>query len=493
LYCLTWVNRRLDPISIKGFLLPRLQGYPVEALPESQEKVRNISAQRPSAVSSLLDDDRGQAQGPDAAAVFVKILCQEVPCPRGVTPGGVQTEGDDEETRPEPGYLLQGLVKRLFVDRPAHLFGEGVVDVVALSRPLPFLVGEPAEVGVGETGVAVYRYRQNVGPLVEDLLRPVSVVIVDIEDRQPSVGAEKVRRHGGGIEVAEAPEGAPLRVVSRRAYQGIGETVALQDRLGRRQRAVNGALGCQVGVLVQRREGVDTVVPRPNGHLLGGVRLVADREYVGVDRFSRLEKRTHPFEVFHIMGVVNGLDVLFGKVAGPHPLEEVEIPDSLQDPLDPHRGLDVPPLMDMMDIVFVVDHQGDPLLDRPCGMNGSRGVGPGVSRRTDPCRIIGDRGNHHIDITVWAGSAVLSCEDGPYDHPEEGRGEGCVPPQRIENQVGGTVAPRPEGSLVGGIDDRVGPVLLIEPQPLGALGQFRLSLAQAGIVGEALEEEPYLA
>ena len=83
-----------------------------------------------------------------------------------------------------------------------------------------------------------YGHGQYVAALIKDDLLAVAVVVVHIQHRHTPVGAQVMGRHGGGVEVAEAAEGAPLGMVPGRAHQGVGQMAAAQNLLGSGQPAV---------------------------------------------------------------------------------------------------------------------------------------------------------------------------------------------------------------------------------------------------------------
>jgi hypothetical protein len=168
------------------------------------------------------------------------------------------------------------------VGRTVHRLREGIVPVA--SGPLPFslLVGEPAEIGIGQGRMGVDREGQDVAPPIEDHLVPVPVVVVQVQDRHGPELAQVLGRGGGVVEITEAPEGAGLCVVSRRPHEGIGQPDPLEDQGGAGQCTVDGPLRRYEGFPVEGRERVDAVVPRPDGQLHRRPGLVADWKVIGV-------------------------------------------------------------------------------------------------------------------------------------------------------------------------------------------------------------------
>ena len=76
--------------------------------------------------------------------------------------------------------------------------GSGTLRVVPLPRPGARLVGVSGVVRVGADRVTVQRHERHVVALVEDLLRPVPVVVVDVEHGDPRAG----RRRDGAAAMA---------------------------------------------------------------------------------------------------------------------------------------------------------------------------------------------------------------------------------------------------------------------------------------------------
>ena len=100
---------------------------------------------------------------------------------------------------------------------------------------------------------------QHVGAVVEDLLGPVAVVIVNIEYRHAFAAASSqvVGGDGGIVEEAEAAKRPVRSVVSGRAGQSVTDCVSRQDQVARRQRYVDRAarrsyVPGRIGVLVSK-------------------------------------------------------------------------------------------------------------------------------------------------------------------------------------------------------------------------------------------------
>ena len=137
---------------------------------------------------------------------------------------------------------------------------DGQVDRVPLPRPRP-RVAERAGAGI-EPGLVDGGEQHRVG-VAEDLVRPVSVVDVPVEDEDPP-GAEAVERvasrDGDGVEQAEALGADAVGVMAGRAHEREARRrVAAEQRLRQRAGAARG-------------------VQRGGQRLVGDGRLAAERQ-----------------------------------------------------------------------------------------------------------------------------------------------------------------------------------------------------------------------
>src|SRR5690606_19185476 len=108
--------------------------------------------------------------------------------------------------------LERGLVL-LLADR----FRQRDVQVEAAAAALAALVLVAREVRIGRARMTVDRDGQHVGAVVEDVLRAVAVVIVDVEHGDAAALAQPMRGGGRTVEIAEAAEAGALGVMARRA------------------------------------------------------------------------------------------------------------------------------------------------------------------------------------------------------------------------------------------------------------------------------------
>jgi hypothetical protein len=81
------------------------------------------------------------------------------------------------------------------------------------------------------------RNRQNITAMIEDALRAVAVMHIDIKDRRTPPGAQQgLRGNRGIVEKAETAGKIAERMVTGRAAQGIGSRFACQYGIHRSQR-----------------------------------------------------------------------------------------------------------------------------------------------------------------------------------------------------------------------------------------------------------------
>jgi hypothetical protein len=98
------------------------------------------------------------------------------------------------------------------------------VEVEPLALPLAALVGMAEEIRILHHGVGVDVHHLHVAAAVEDRLRPVAVVIVDVEHADPRrpLQPQPFGRHGGVIDEAVSPREARARMVPGRAAERKG-------------------------------------------------------------------------------------------------------------------------------------------------------------------------------------------------------------------------------------------------------------------------------
>ena len=70
--------------------------------------------------------------------------------------------------------------------------------------------------------MSVYRHGKDIIPLPENVLLPVSRMIVDVQNTHLSVPAKEMSRNSCIIEIAESPEDLLFGMMTGRAHKRIG-------------------------------------------------------------------------------------------------------------------------------------------------------------------------------------------------------------------------------------------------------------------------------
>src|SRR5205807_4629001 len=89
------------------------------------------------------------------------------------------------------------------------------------------------------------RTDEDIRPVEEELLRPVPVVGIDVEDRHRArdLLEQRNRCDGGGVEVARTAETGSAGVMSRRPAASVGAWRARDDEIDGSQGRVNRGAG----------------------------------------------------------------------------------------------------------------------------------------------------------------------------------------------------------------------------------------------------------
>src|SRR6187551_699646 len=144
-----------------------------------------------------------------------------------ITAPGVGSERDNQEVRTETVEPFQGTFKRPLIFAPASPARQRQIEVGALAFTVAGLVGAAPEEGIVGCWVGMDRGEGDVGAAVEDVLRSVAVMVVDIEDRDLRAAAcnRCLRGDGGIVQVAIAAEIVGAGVMPRRSAQAKGATL----------------------------------------------------------------------------------------------------------------------------------------------------------------------------------------------------------------------------------------------------------------------------
>ena len=124
------------------------------------------------------------------------------------------------------------------------------------------LVGVAEEVWILDARIGVQRHEQHVAPRVEDLLRAVAVVVVDVEngDARAALIHQVLRGDGGVVQITVAAHGGGRRVMARRPAQREHRRRAVEERAGAGERDVGAGLDRLPRAGCDRDAGIERVV-----------------------------------------------------------------------------------------------------------------------------------------------------------------------------------------------------------------------------------------
>jgi len=179
--------------------------------------------------------------------------------------------------------------------------------------------------GIKESGIGVNRNGEDVTSLVEDALRAVAVVNVDIEDRDALVAEPQMRGCDSAVvEKAEAAGDIAEGVMAGRPAQRVDRILTIGHQLRRSRRDIGGgARGCR-GARPDRTRGVGGVPAQPADNVRRIRRGMTHRMHIGDHLRPGIAKRRPGVpgtaEKVQIFGTVN---------ARPRPLPEHNRRDQL--------------------------------------------------------------------------------------------------------------------------------------------------------------------
>jgi len=171
---------------------------------------------------------------------------------------------------------------RLYVAVIASSFRQRNIEIGAETGTRTTLVGIAPDERVEEGSVSVDRHREHVGPFVEDALRAIAVMNVDIEDRHALMLQAQMRRCDRAVvEETEATGQIAIGVMARRTTKRIGGALAVHHELRRRRRHVGGRASRSPGAGPDRTGCIDRVPAEPPDDVGRVGRGVAHRMHVG--------------------------------------------------------------------------------------------------------------------------------------------------------------------------------------------------------------------
>lgn len=152
---------------------------------QTRKKVSRIDSYGSRAVSTFLYDQHRKRQLTEHAAIDLEITGCQGPGTGGVALRRVKPERDDQKNRIEVRYPLERDGQCFSVPVAIYLFRQGQVQVEASTFTFPMFITETGKVRVCKAGVSMDGHRQNVSSLVENILLPVSMMVIKIKNGYP--------------------------------------------------------------------------------------------------------------------------------------------------------------------------------------------------------------------------------------------------------------------------------------------------------------------
>jgi len=199
---------------------------------------------------------------------------------------GVEPQRHDQRVAAEKLDPFQPSFKR---GEEAFVAGapiQGQVQVRTLARSAPALMGMAPEERIEPRRVRMRRHGQHLRIVVEDALRAIAVVHVDVEDCRTAAGAQqRLGCDGGVVEETETARHVGEGVMPRRTAERVDHLLARQHRLGAAHRTLRRKIGRGPGVRPDGTGGVGHVPACLAHHAVGVADPVAIRMHVGHDFF----------------------------------------------------------------------------------------------------------------------------------------------------------------------------------------------------------------
>ena len=170
-------------------------------------------------------------------------------------------------------------------------------------------------------------------------------------------------------------------------------------------------------------------------------------------------------------------------------LEKGQLPDLPEDRRDPHRRLDIAAFANMVDVVAVIDDQGNRVVEP--GNRGRRRLRPVVAWCAQAEGPIADGVDHPADIVGGTAVAVFPLQDRPHDLFQPGGIGKREASEPVEHQIRTVGIAGVDRGFIGGADDRPGTEALVEAQARHVLSACLLVRAQRRIIGKTFEIEAF--
>src|SRR6056297_2743776 len=230
---------------------------------ETGERRGQVLAQLLAEIATLLHDERGQAEPRDGGTDASESRRGDGEALERIALIGVEAEGDHNGVSPEIHDPLQRPLQRSEVVVIAGLARQRQVEVVPDATPRAAFGRMAPEERIEPFGIGMDRDGQYVVAIVENALRAVAVMHVDIEDRRAQARhTQPFGCDGSVVEKAEPPGQIAEGMMPRRAAEGVDSARALGQEIG----TGDGALSRPIGGL-----------PRARAYGTGGIGLMIAR------------------------------------------------------------------------------------------------------------------------------------------------------------------------------------------------------------------------
>ena len=196
-------------------------------------------------VTAFLDRQRRQAQSIEALPDLGKARGGHGKPAEGIVLMGVETKRDNERRRPIGPYLAERDVQRFEITLHSRPAWQRQVDVVAQPTTGAGLLLAAGVVGVELRGIDMERDGQNIVTVIEDALRVVTMVDIDIDDGDAMPPRpQTLCRDRRVVEEAEPARQFPVGMMAGGTAERIGLRLALQDQLCAGDCGLCGAVDC---------------------------------------------------------------------------------------------------------------------------------------------------------------------------------------------------------------------------------------------------------
>ena len=154
---------------------------------------------------------------------------------------------------------------------------------------------------------------QNIGPVIKNILLSVSVMIVNVQNRHPSLFPQILGSRCCAVQVAEPAKGPAFCMMSGRPHKVISNPFPVQQCLCCDQCRINGAPGRRIGIPVNRGKGINAIISRQHGRFTRRAHSVPDGKNIGIKGFFFVNFLTGPQQKSKKIRIVDTVNMTVGK------------------------------------------------------------------------------------------------------------------------------------------------------------------------------------